>query len=59
MSKNVKIAFDISCVLLAILLSLVLFDFTIVGTREGTIIAAVCTGMVVKFFQKYLTGQKP
>lgn len=53
---NVKIAFDISCVLLAILLSLVLFDFTIVGTREGTIIAAVCTGMVVNFFQKYLTG---
>lgn len=52
---NVKIGFDISCVILALLLSLVLFDFSIVGTREGTIIAALCTGIVVKFFQKYFT----
>lgn len=52
---NVKIGFDISCVLLALLLSLVFFNFSIVGTREGTVIAALCTGLVVKFFQKYLT----
>lgn len=52
---NVKIGFDISNVVLALLLSLVFFDFTIVGMREGTIIAAFCTGVVVKFFQKYLT----
>lgn len=51
---NVKIAFDISCVLLALLLSLVFFHFTIVGTREGTIIAALCTGIVVKLFQRIL-----
>ncbi len=52
---NVKIGFDISCVIIALLLSLLFFDFTVVGTREGTIIAALCTGIVVKFFQKYLT----
>ncbi len=47
---NVKIAFDISCVVVALILSLLLFDFTIVGTREGTIISALFTGVVVKFF---------
>lgn len=47
---NVKIAFDISSVLFSILLSLVLFDFTVVGTREGTLIAAIGTGFAVKFF---------
>lgn len=51
---NVKIAFDIICVIIAIILSLVFFDMKIVGTREGTIIAAVCTGIVVKFFVRLL-----
>lgn len=51
---NIKIVFDLSCVTLAIILSLIFFDFTLVGTREGTIIAAVFTGMVVKFFSKRL-----
>jgi len=51
---NVKIAFDISCVILAVLLSLILFDFSIVGTREGTFISAICTGLAVKFFQRKL-----
>lgn len=51
---NIKIAFDISCVIIAIVLSLVFFDLKIIGTREGTIIAAVFTGMVVKFFTKRL-----
>lgn len=49
---NVKIIFDISCVLLSILLSLLFFDGTIVGTREGTIIAAVFTGVTVKCFTR-------
>lgn len=49
---NVKIAFDVSCVVLALIMSLLFFDFTIVGTREGTIISALCTGLVVKLFQK-------
>ena len=48
---NVKIVFDISCVILALLLSLLFFHFTIVGTREGTVISALFTGIVVKFFQ--------
>lgn len=47
---NVKIIFDISCVVTALILSLIFFNFTIVGTREGTIISALLTGVVVKFF---------
>lgn len=49
---NVKIVFDITCVVFAVVLSLILFDFTIVGTREGTIISALLTGFVVKVFLK-------
>lgn len=49
---NVKILFDVSCVTLAILLSLIFFNFTIVGTREGTIISALLTGTSVKVFLK-------
>lgn len=51
---NIKIGFDISCVILALILSLAFFDFTIVGAREGTIISALFTGVVVKFFTKKL-----
>ena len=54
---NVKIAFDVLCVIMAMILSLVFFNFTIVGTREGTIISALLTGVVVKFFTKRL--QRP
>ena len=49
---NVKIVFDVLCVILALILSLAFFDFTIVGAREGTIISALLTGVVVKFFSK-------
>lgn len=49
---NVKIAFDVSCVVLAIVLSLIFFDFSIVGIREGTMISALLTGFVVKFFSR-------
>lgn len=51
---NVKIAFDISCVAASIVLSLIFFNFKIVGTREGTIISALMTGVVVKFFIRRL-----
>lgn len=54
---NVKIAFDVFCVSMSLLLSLIFFDFTIVGTREGTIISAILTGIVVKFFYSKL--EKP
>lgn len=47
---NVKIAFDVLCVISAIVLSLIFFDFTLVGTREGTVISALLTGLTVKFF---------
>lgn len=43
---------DISCVIVAVVLSLIFFDFHVMGTREGTIIAAVLTGFVVKFWNK-------
>ena len=52
---NVKIVFDISCVAVAVILSF-LFFHKLVGTREGTIIAAFCTGFVVKFFSKFITA---
>lgn len=46
----VKIFFDVGCVVTAVILSLLFFDFTVVGTREGTIISALCTGFVVRLF---------
>lgn len=54
---NMKIAVDISCVILSIVLSLIFFDFTVVGIREGTVISAVLTGIVVKLWGRIL--QKP
>lgn len=51
---NVKIAFDVLCVVLALILSLAFFSFSIVGTREGTVISALSTGAVVKFFSSKL-----
>ncbi|MDD6170322.1 MAG: DUF6198 family protein [Lachnospiraceae bacterium] len=49
---DVKVIFDITCVVIAVVLSLILFKGKIVGTREGTIISALCTGFVVKFITK-------
>lgn len=49
---NVKVVFDISCVLAAVILSLIFFDLRIVGTREGTVISALLTGFVVKFWNR-------
>ena len=51
---NVKIAFDVFCVVSSIILSLIFFNFKIVGAREGTVISALFTGVVVKFFTKRL-----
>lgn len=48
-----KIGFDIFCVMLAVVLSLIFFG-GILGTREGTIIAALCVGIVVKLFMKLI-----
>lgn len=51
---NVKIIFDCSCVALSVVLSLIFFGGQIIGTREGTIISALLTGLVVKFYVKHL-----
>jgi len=51
---NVKICFDSSWVALSILFSLLFFDGQIMGTREGTIISALCVGLTVKFFRPRL-----
>ena len=60
---SVKIIFDVSWVVFSIVLSLIFFDFKIVGTREGTVIAAILTGYIAKIlikaikpFEKYLKG---
>ena len=49
---NVKVVFDVSCVLIALVLSLLLFDFSVVGIREGTVISALLAGVVVKRVSK-------
>lgn len=54
---NVKIGFDIICVILSVVLSLVFFDGKVIGTREGTVISALLTGVVVKVFSRML--EKP
>lgn len=51
---NVKVVFDICNVIAALLLSLLFFDFKIVGLREGTVLSAVLTGFAVKFFSRRL-----
>lgn len=51
---NVKVVFDVCCVLSSVILSLVFFQFKIVGAREGTVLSAALTGFVVKFFVKKL-----
>ncbi len=64
---TLKICFDVSCVVIAVILSLLFFDFTIQGTREGTVIAALFTGVVIKFFtprlraplERLLTAKQP
>ncbi|MBP1561209.1 MAG: YitT family protein [Oscillospiraceae bacterium] len=50
----VKVGFDIFCVISAIVLSMIFFNGKIIGTREGTIISALCTGIVIKFITKYI-----
>lgn len=51
---TVKIIFDVSWVLFSIILSLLLFDGKLLGTREGTIISAVFVGVTVKLFKPLL-----
>ena len=52
--SNVKIAFDVSWVAFSIVLSLIFFGGELVGTREGTILSAVFTGVAVKLWLKLI-----
>lgn len=54
---NIKIGFDVCNVILSLILSLLLFNGAIIGTREGTIVTAILTGIVVKFFIKLLNSR--
>ena len=47
---SIKIAFDVFCVVLALVLSLVFFNFKIFGIGVGTIIAMIGTGPLIKLF---------
>lgn len=51
---TVKIVFDVSWVLFSMVLSLLLFDGKLLGTREGTILSAVFVGVAVKIFKPIL-----
>lgn len=51
---DVKIGFDLFNVILSVLLSLLFFDGRIVGAREGTVLSALLTGVVVKGFTRVL-----
>lgn len=53
---NIKIGFDVGCVVLSVILSLILFNGRIVGTREGTILTALLTGLIVNFFVKRISN---
>lgn len=50
----VKVGFDVACVISAVVLSLIFFNGSIIGTREGTIISAVCTGFAIKLITKLI-----
>ena len=52
--SNVKIAFDVARVAVSIVLSLIFFGGELVGTREGTVISAVFTGVAVKLWLKFI-----
>lgn len=52
--STMKIIFDVSCVSISVILSLILYKGRILGTREGTVFAAVMTGVFVKMWNKLL-----
>lgn len=50
----IKVRFDVVCVILAVVISLVTFGGKIVGIREGTLIAAFLNGTMVKWYSRRL-----
>ena len=55
--SNIKIAVDISWVVVTVILSIVFYKDPLVGVREGTVYSAIFTGLSVKFCMKHL--EKP
>lgn len=55
---NIKILFDVSLVLMSVVLALICLQ-TIVGLREGTIISALCVGYFTKLASRYTRKIKP
>lgn len=53
-----KVGFDISCVIIACLVSLITMG-NVTGVREGTVAAAVITGFVVNYFVRLMGGVRP
>lgn len=53
---NIKICFDVLCVISSVILSFIFFG-KLEGTREGTIIAALCTGLAIKLWIKLLNNR--
>jgi uncharacterized membrane protein YczE len=49
----VKTVFDLSCVTVAVVASLILLH-TIAGVGIGTVICATCTGFVVKWLMPFV-----
>lgn len=52
---TVKTIFDVGCVTIAVVASLIFFDMKVVGVRESTLIVSLCTGSVVRFFNRFIT----
>lgn len=55
---NIKILFDISLVILSVLLALICLQ-TVVGLREGTVISAFCVGFFARLSSKITRRIKP
>ena len=51
---NIKVFFDVGCIVTAVILSLILFNGQIQGVREGTLIAAFLNGNMVKVYSRFL-----
>lgn len=52
---TVKVIFDVTYVSLSIVISLILCGGKVVGTREGTVIAAIINGLFIKLYLKLIS----
>ena len=54
---KVKVCFDVVLVCLSVVVSLIFLQ-TVIGVREGSLVAALTVGWIVKFFNHVLTHKK-